>query len=112
MAEETENVNVQDSDKQAVKSSLMKKGRKSIAYLQKKKDNGEKIVQYCPAHLDPYWTMAAEMAGVDIVRYTAPGENYRAPHGESALVDQRAAQGSAVRSSQCLYADSAVCKQV
>ena len=74
MAEETENANIQDSDKKAVKSSLMKKGRKSIAYLQKKKDNGEKIVQYCPAHLDPYWTMAAEMAGVDVLRYTAPGE--------------------------------------
>jgi 3-methyl-2-oxobutanoate hydroxymethyltransferase len=75
MAEEnTENVNIQDSDKKAVKSSLMKKGRKSIAYLQKKKDDGEKIVQYCPAHLDPYWTMAAEMAGVDVLRYTAPGE--------------------------------------
>ena len=73
--EETESVQIQDSDKAAVKSSLIKKGRKSIAYLQKKKDDGEKIVQYCPAHLDPYWTMAAEMAGVDIVRYTAPGEN-------------------------------------
>lgn len=81
MAENTENVNVQDSDKAAVKSSLMKKGRKTIAYLQKKKDNGEKIVQYSPASNDPYWTMAAEMAGVDIVRYTAPGEN----------VEQRAA---------------------
>ena len=75
MAEEhTENVHLQDSDKQAVKSSLMKKGRKSIAYLQKKKDDGEKIVQYCPASLDPYWTMAAEMAGVDVLRYPAPGE--------------------------------------
>ena len=73
--EETESVQISDSDKSAVKSSLIKKGRKSIAYLQKKKDDGEKIVQYCPAHLDPYWTMAAEMAGVDIVRYTAPGEN-------------------------------------
>jgi 3-methyl-2-oxobutanoate hydroxymethyltransferase len=73
--EDTETVHIQDSDKSAVKSSLVKKGRKSIAYLPKKKDNGEKIVQYCPAHLDPYWTMAAEMAGVDIVRYTAPGEN-------------------------------------
>ena len=72
--EDTESVHIQDSDKQAVKSSLVKKGRKSIAYLQKKKDSGEKIVQYCPAHLDPYWTLAAEMAGVDIVRYTAPGE--------------------------------------
>ncbi|CEP66842.1 Ketopantoate hydroxymethyltransferase [Moorella glycerini] len=75
MAEEkTGNVIIEDSDKQAVKSSLMKKGRKTIAYLQQKKDNGEKIVQYCPASLDPYWTMAAEMAGVDVVRYTSPGE--------------------------------------
>lgn len=54
--EETESAQIQDSDKSAVKSSLIKKGKKSIAYLQKKKDNGEKIVQYCPGHLDPYWT--------------------------------------------------------
>ena len=72
--ENTKNVNIQDSDKKAVKSSLMKKGRKSIAYLQKKKDDGEKIVQYCPAHLDPHWTMAANGWCRCLSRYTAPGE--------------------------------------
>lgn len=38
---------------------LMKKGRKTIAYLHEKKDNGEKIVQICPADRDKYFVMAA-----------------------------------------------------
>lgn len=75
MAANTENTFVQDTDKSAVRSSLMKKGRKSIAQLQKMKDNGEKIVQVSPASCDPYFAMMCDLAGVDILRYTAPGEN-------------------------------------
>lgn len=75
MVSNTEKTKDQNTDKSSVKSSLMKKGRKSIAYLQKKKDNGEKIVQMCPANRDQYFTMAAEMAGCDICRLTTPGEN-------------------------------------
>ncbi len=83
MAEEkkTENVEVKAEDKK-VHSSLMKKGRKTIQVLQKMKDNGEKIVQMCPADRDKYFAMAADMAGCDVLRLTVPGENaeMRAEH--------------------------------
>ena len=42
--------------------------RKNLAYLQKMKDKGEKIVQMCPAELGPFFAMAAEMVGCDICR--------------------------------------------
>ncbi len=57
-----------------VKSSRMHKGRKTINYLQKCKDEGTKIVQMCPASRDQFWVMAAEMAGCDICRLTVPGD--------------------------------------
>lgn len=50
------------------KMSLAKKGRKTIHYLQKMKDEGKYIVQHCPSMLGPMFTMAAEMAGVDVCR--------------------------------------------
>ncbi|HWQ75419.1 MAG TPA: 3-methyl-2-oxobutanoate hydroxymethyltransferase [Syntrophomonas sp.] len=55
------------------KMSLASRGRKSISYLQKMKDEGKLIVQMCPAGRDPYWTMAAEMAGCDICRLPSSG---------------------------------------
>lgn len=67
-------VEIAKEDKK-VQASKMKKGRKTINYLQQCKDEGKKIVQMCPANRDQYFTMAAEMAGVDICRLTAPGEN-------------------------------------
>ena len=67
-------IEVKDEDKK-VKASLMKKGRKTIAYLQNLKDEGKKIVQVCPASRDQYFAMAAEMADCDLLRITAPGEN-------------------------------------
>jgi len=75
MSTEKNEVEISKEEKQGVKASKMKKGRKSIAYLQEKKDNGEKIVQMCPADRDKYFVMAAEMADCDICRLTAPGEN-------------------------------------
>lgn len=54
------------SEKADVKSSRMQKGRKTINYLQKLKDEGTPIVQMCPGPRDQFWTMAAEMADVDI----------------------------------------------
>jgi 3-methyl-2-oxobutanoate hydroxymethyltransferase len=51
------------------------KSRKTIWHLQKMKDNGEKISQVCPRMFSPIFTECAEMAGVDIVRVTVPGEN-------------------------------------
>ena len=64
-----------DIEKKNIKVSKMQKGRKSIAYLQKLKDEGTPIVQMCPAARDQYFTMAAEMAGCDICRLTVPAEN-------------------------------------
>ena len=75
MAEnKTKIVEINAEDKK-VKSSLMKKGRKTIQVLQKMKDKGEPIVQMCPADRDKYFAMAADMAGCDVLRLTAPGEN-------------------------------------
>ena len=51
-----------------IKMKKKKKSRKSLAFLQKKKDNGEKIVQMCPAELGPVFGMAAELADCDILR--------------------------------------------
>ena len=68
-------VEITKDDKKEIKASKMKKGRKTIAYLQELKDKGEKVVQMCPVDRDKYFTMAAEMAGVDICRLTVPGEN-------------------------------------
>ena len=61
-------------EKVNVKASRMQKGRKSINYLQKLKDEGTPIVQMCPGPRDQYFTMAAEMAGCDICRLTVPGD--------------------------------------
>lgn len=66
-------VNVTKEDKN-VKMSLAQKGRKSIGYLQKLKDEGQPIVQMCPAVRDQFWVMAAEMAGCDVCRLTIPGD--------------------------------------
>ena len=62
------------SEKADVKTSRMQKGRKAINYLQKMKDEGTPLVQMCPGPRDQFWTMAAEMADVDICRLTAPGD--------------------------------------
>jgi 3-methyl-2-oxobutanoate hydroxymethyltransferase len=74
MAEEKKVVEISKEDKDDIKGSLMVKGRKSIAYLQKLKDKGTPIVQMCPMVRDQFWVMAAEMAGVDICRMTVPGD--------------------------------------
>ena len=75
LTEEKKEVEITKDDKKGIQASKIKKGRKTIAYLQQLKDNGEKIVQMCPVDRDKYFTMAAEMAGVDICRLTVPGEN-------------------------------------
>ena len=49
-------------------------GRKTVWHLQRMKDKGEKISMVGTAYMDPIWTSLAEKAGVDLVRYTAPGE--------------------------------------
>ena len=62
------------AEKADVKASRMQKGRKTINYLQKLKDEGTPIVQMCPGPRDQWWTTAAEMAGCDICRLTVPGD--------------------------------------
>lgn len=78
------------SEKADVKSSRMQKGRKTINYLQKLKDEGTPIVQMCPGPRDQFWTMAAEMADVDICRLTVPGDGIRSRNADQArtLLDQ------------------------
>jgi 3-methyl-2-oxobutanoate hydroxymethyltransferase len=67
--------NAPENQKPDIKVSLMQKGRETPWHLQKMKDEGKKIVQVCPAHNDPLFAMFCEMADIDILRYTAPGEN-------------------------------------
>ena len=57
-----------DNEHADIKMSTASKSRKNLAYLQKMKDNGEKIVQVCPAELGPFFALAAEMVGCDICR--------------------------------------------
>jgi 3-methyl-2-oxobutanoate hydroxymethyltransferase len=76
MAEEKKTVEVEIAkEDKKVQASKMKKGRKTIVYLQKCKNEGKKLVQVCPANRDQYFAMAAEMADCDILRLTVPGEN-------------------------------------
>lgn len=55
------------------KMSMASKGRKTIHYLQKLKDEGTQIVQHCPSMMGSLFTMAADMAGVDICRLPPSG---------------------------------------
>lgn len=50
-------------------------GRQTIWHLQKMKDEGKLISMVGTAYLDPVFTMFCEKAGINLVRYTAPGEN-------------------------------------
>lgn len=53
MSEEKKNVEITKEDKK-VSASRVVKGRKSINYLQKLKDEGTPIVQMCPAGRDQF----------------------------------------------------------
>ncbi len=57
-----------EQEKPNIKMSTASKVRKSLNVLQKMKDNGEKIVQVCPAELGPVFALAAELVGCDICR--------------------------------------------
>lgn len=76
MAEEKIVVEVTKEDKKDIHMSRVYKGRKHIAYLQGMKDRGEKIVQMCPAELGPWFAMAAELAGCDVLRTPAFGTDH------------------------------------
>ena len=57
-----------------IKTVSVEKGRKTIWHLQQMKEKGEKISMVGTAYLHPMFTMLCEKAGVDLVRYTVPGE--------------------------------------
>ena len=57
-----------DNEHADISMSTVHRTRKNLAYLQRMKDKGEKIVQMCPAELGPFFAMAAEMVGCDICR--------------------------------------------
>ena len=61
--------------KSDIPMSPVKKGHTTVWHLQKMKNEGKKITMVGTAYLDPLFTMICEKAGVDLVRYTAPGEN-------------------------------------
>ena len=51
--------------------------RKTVWHLQQMKDKGEKISMVGTTFLHPFFAMWCEYAGVDLIRYLAPGENCR-----------------------------------
>lgn len=65
--------------------------RKTVWHLQQMKNKGEKITMVGTAFMHPFFTMWCEYAGVDLVRYIAPGENSRerAANMESWTREQR-----------------------
>lgn len=65
----------EDIKKSDIPMSPVKKGHTTVWHLQKMKDEGKKISMVGTAYLDPVFTMMCEKGGVDLVRYTAPGEN-------------------------------------
>jgi 3-methyl-2-oxobutanoate hydroxymethyltransferase len=56
----------------------MSQQRQTIWHLQKMKDEGKKISMVGTAACDPLWVCACQAAGVNFVRYTAPGESSEA----------------------------------
>lgn len=63
--------------KTEVPMASITQGRKTVWHLQKMKDEGKLISMVGTAYLDPVFTMFCEKAGIDLVRYTAPGENVK-----------------------------------
>lgn len=63
------------AEKSNIRMSLITQGRQTVWHLQKMKDEGQLISMVGTAYLDPLFTMMCEKAGVNLVRYTAPGES-------------------------------------
>jgi 3-methyl-2-oxobutanoate hydroxymethyltransferase len=61
--------------KSNIAMTAVNQGRKTVWHLQKMKEEGKLISMVGTAYLDPIFTMLCEKGGVDIVRYTVPGEN-------------------------------------
>lgn len=63
------------AEKTNIPMASIERGRTTVWHLQKMKDEGKLITMVGTAYLDPLFTMMCEKGGVDLVRYTAPGEN-------------------------------------
>jgi 3-methyl-2-oxobutanoate hydroxymethyltransferase len=73
-----------DEKKNSIPMALVNQGRQTPWHIQKMKDEGRMITMVGTAYLDPMFTMMAEKAGANIVRYTAPAESPEA-RGENML---------------------------
>lgn len=62
------------AEKSNIPMAAITQGRQTVWHLQKMKDEGKPITMVGTAYLDPLFTMMCEKAGVNLVRYTAPGE--------------------------------------
>lgn len=65
----------QKTEKIEIPMAAVNRGRQTVWHLQKMKDEGRLISMVGTSNLDPIFTMMCEKAGVNLVRYTAPGEN-------------------------------------
>lgn len=63
------------TEKSKIEMASVTQGRQTVWHLQKMKDEGKLISMVGTAYLDPILTMMCEKAGINLVRYTAPGEN-------------------------------------
>lgn len=63
------------AEKTNIPMMAVNQGRQTVWHLQKMKDEGKKISMVGTAYFDPMFTMLCEKAGINLVRYTAPGEN-------------------------------------
>lgn len=62
------------AEKTNIPMASIERGRTTVWHLQKMKDEGKLITMVGTAYLDPLFTMMCEKGGVDLVRFTAPGE--------------------------------------
>ena len=63
------------AEKNSIPMAAITQGRQTVWHLQKMKDEGRLITMVGTAYLDPLFTMMCEKSGVNLVRYTAPGES-------------------------------------
>ena len=63
------------AEKNNIPMAAITQGRQTVWHLQKMKDEGRLITMVGTAYLDPLFTMMCEKSGVNLVRYTAPGES-------------------------------------
>lgn len=63
------------AEKAEVTMAAVTQGRQTVWHLQKMKEEGKKISMVGTANLSPIFTTFCEKAGINLVRFTAPGEN-------------------------------------